>query len=189
MTFVQQFVQHAAEPRPAADNFVLWCELRNLTGCNATFRGDDVGQWIQHHVRHHFGERFPARTICWFCDYPESFVAKHKADRQATWEERMEHIAGHIRSDHHTLFHTRPDFHMLDHLYKHRLVDEQTYRFARQYSELPPELRHPDVGNAGDMTSGSLDRRQPQEVQFHNLEREDREYRRQKKKAAATRRW
>lgn len=179
MTFVEQFPGQFVEP--ATNDFFFWCEFRDLMDCDATFRGDDEAGWIQHHAQH-LGTRFPAETICWFCDYHTPFVAQHKADRQATFEDRMEHIAEHVRSDHLSVREMRPDFHMLEHLFKHRLISDERYYLAREYTELPRELQHPDAGFAQDMSSEPRHRGRAEAVEY-NMEKEDREHRRKKKKS------
>ncbi|KAK1830790.1 hypothetical protein QBC39DRAFT_409806 [Podospora conica] len=167
--FAAQFAAPVAQP-----DLVFRCEFRDLMGCNATFWGDDEAGWIRHHVDH-LGVRFPAKTICWFCDYHVPFVAQRKAERQAAFEERMEHIAEHIRSDHYSIDEMRPDFHMLEHLFKHRFINEETYYNAMRYTELPLALRHPDVGVVSPERGGRADGVE------HNLEKENRERRRKKK--------
>lgn len=51
--------------RQAVPNQVyeLPCELRNLTGCNLVFPGDDEDGWMDH-VERHLGGRFPPKLRC-----------------------------------------------------------------------------------------------------------------------------
>ncbi|KAK0740567.1 hypothetical protein B0T18DRAFT_330546 [Schizothecium vesticola] len=178
MTFTEQFPGQLGES--ATNGFFFWCEFGELMGCDATFRGDDEAGWIRHHVQH-LGVQFPRETICWFCDYHTPFVAHHKADRQATFEERMVHIAEHVRSDYLSINEMRPDFHMLEHLFRHHLISDETYYDARQYTELPRELQHPDAGFAHDMSSAPRHRGRAEGV-VNNTEKEDRDHLRKKKK-------
>ncbi|KAK3315352.1 hypothetical protein B0H66DRAFT_342478 [Apodospora peruviana] len=142
-SFAQQFNNvPAEEPAPETHgDFMLWCELSELKGCNASFRGDDVNAWIYHHA-HHLRDRFPGKLMCWFCD-DVPFVADNPADRWANFCLRMEHIRGHIFDEGLTPNHMRPDFHIIKHLGGHNELEEEVYTSAMAYDELPPGLRLP----------------------------------------------
>jgi hypothetical protein len=171
VAFAQQF---AAEPAPTyPPDFQLWCEFRDLNNCNVVFRGDDEAGWIRHHARH-LKDQFPSKVICWFCDHVP-FVAQDRASRQANFELRMLHIREHISSDYFGAEATRPDFHVLKHMYKHGLVDKVRYESAMKYSELPPQLRLRDS-----VPVSSPSRGQPHvHTQVYDLAKEQRQMRRQ----------
>ena len=151
--------------------FVLWCEFAALKGCNTIFHGDDEAAWIQHHAQH-LGERFPPELVCWFCDDHPHFFAKRTVERRSNFEERMEHIREHIFGDYMTQDLMRPDFYLIEYMYKHGKLDKGAYGHAMAYSELPESLREP----FDDEISSTS--KQPCNVQNHDLARENRQRRR-----------
>ncbi|KAK4678387.1 hypothetical protein QC764_307170 [Podospora pseudoanserina] len=146
----------AAPPAPtnwAQQTGELWCEFSELKGCSATFRLDDEFGWIEHHVRH-LREKLPVQSRCWFCDdYP--FVAESPSDLYPRFYERMQHIRLHIDFERVTSDHMRPDFHVVEHMYRQRLIPEHTYRLAMQFDELPPQLQIPGTPGAAPPSSSS----------------------------------
>ncbi|KAK3371690.1 hypothetical protein B0T24DRAFT_333343 [Lasiosphaeria ovina] len=189
-TLVQQLAagpDYAGHGQPQQQNsFVLWCEFCVLKGCQVTFRGDDEAGWIEHHARH-LEDRFPARLMCWFCDHVP-FVASQPAERRANFELRMQHIRAHIFDEYQLSDHMRPDFFVIEHLHKHRLLDEETFRYAMQYNELPAEFRLPPEEPSLLPSSRPLGQSQPYDRgQFHDLEKENR-YRRRNRDANRRRR-
>lgn len=140
----QNLVQQVANTPGAggASAFMLWCEFDALADCNERFRGDDIRGWIDHHERHHLQDRLPSQLLCWFCD-DLSFVTDRGTDSRANFDRRMHHIHNHIFQDYKTVHDMRPDFYMVEHLYNRGFIDEDTYRLARGYSELPSALRLP----------------------------------------------
>lgn len=128
------------------NDLVLWCEFRELSACQNTFRYDDVAGWIDHHAQH-LNNKFPAELVCWFCDDHPRFVAKRIEDRQYFFEARMEHIREHIRfGDVSESGATRPDFFMMSHLYKYGYLDRRTFEYVMKYNELPLSLQLPIDG-------------------------------------------
>ena len=155
---------------------MLWCEFSKLKNCNATFAGDDIAGWIEHHTAH-LRNKFPRRVVCWFCDHIP-FVAESKADRRANFEERMEHIREHINSDYMEVDNMRPDFFVVESLYKNGQIDQGTYQYAIAYTELPLSLRLPaDDAMSRPAASSAV------QYQCHDLEKEERHRRRQRKDA------
>jgi hypothetical protein len=153
-------------------DFTLWCEFSSLLGCDVTFRGDDEARWIRHHLQH-LGEEVPRRMVCWFCDdhppFKWSANTKHGdpfSESKAVFEERMQHIRQHIFDDWQTIEAQRPDFHMVQHLYKHGRLDRNVYDAAMSYSELPAAYRLPE--DMEDYRSGAI---------IENMENERRRYR------------
>lgn len=139
-TFAAQFAQ-ARDPTNPEGSFTLWCEFCALKNCNATFRGDDEYAWIEHHI-HHLHNRFPQQVVCWFCD-DVPFVSGRTEERYDNFVVRMQHIRWHIFDEHLTRSDMRPDFHVIQHLRKHNLIDKETFNHAMGYDELPATLRLP----------------------------------------------
>ncbi|KAK3343722.1 hypothetical protein B0T25DRAFT_305259 [Lasiosphaeria hispida] len=171
-----RFEQQFTYPPPGTDSsFELWCEFRDLLGCGETFRGNDKASWIQHHAEH-LHDKIPAQLMCWFCD-DHGFLAERTADRPYNFEQRMEHIHQHMSDDYPypTLDTMRPDFYMIKHLHKHRLINDGTYNSIIAFTEVPPEYQLPDsdprpLGQA----------KQREQGQCHDLQYEDRRRRRQR---------
>ncbi|KAK4135624.1 hypothetical protein BT67DRAFT_256281 [Trichocladium antarcticum] len=160
LPFAQQFAAGpAGHGTLAHGNAELWCEFSELKHCRETFRLDDGAGWIAHHARH-LRDSFPARLMCWFCDHVP-FVAARPAEAFANFEERMQHIQGHIFGDHRlTSEHTRPDFYVVRHLHRNGLLDDDTYRHAMAYDETPAIYRLP-----GSHSSSAWARGQQQQQQ------------------------
>ncbi|KAG7294337.1 hypothetical protein NEMBOFW57_004408 [Staphylotrichum longicolle] len=181
-------------PIPPHPGQVLWCEFSDLIECKAVFALDDVHSWIQHHVLH-LGDRFPPQLMCWFCDSGHApFVAQHPSDCYANFVDRMHHIRDHIFNNPRlTSDDTRPDFHLITHLYHIEMIDADTFRHAMSFTELPDRFRLPN----SDSDSHSHSSRQhgypyaaPREKgQCHDLAKEKRlERRRQKEKQTGRKR-
>lgn len=182
----QTLDQHvAAGPRPHQGAGDLWCEFSVLFNCNVTFRLDDAQSWIYHHIAHlGGGDRYPAKSTCWFCD-DVRFTASRPVDTYTKFWERMEHIHSHIMHDDRlTSRDVRPDFYVLKHLYETGLISEETYHYAMNYEELPRSLRLPESSAAAPSSSyrqaGPLDRGQPYDHQKE--ERRERRHKRELKK-------
>ncbi|KAK0732585.1 hypothetical protein B0T21DRAFT_384829 [Apiosordaria backusii] len=154
--------QHAAPPvaAPASHHAGdLWCEFSELKNCSVTFRLDDEASWIEHHVRH-LRDKLPVQSNCWFCD-DFRFVAESPGELYPRFYDRMQHIYSHIYDDRMTSHDVRPDFHVVEHMYRQRLIPDQTYRIAMQFDELPPEYRIPGVPGAAPPSSSSSSSRSP----------------------------
>ncbi|KAK4189908.1 hypothetical protein QBC35DRAFT_124347 [Podospora australis] len=154
----------------------LWCEFQDLHNCNARFQLDEQRAWIEHHVEHLFN-RYPRQSTCWFCNDPP-FVADRPLDAYSKFVERMQHIHRHIiEDDGLTNESVRPDFHFLNHLHNEGLIDEETYRHAMNYDELPRSYQLPGANASPSMASHQ--RSDPRaQGQMHDLEREERRERR-----------
>lgn len=138
-----------AVPPPAGERppgpHALWCEFSALLGCERTYRLDETAEWIEHHCRHLL-DTFPAQALCWFCnDVP--FVAADRPDGRANFVARMRHVRDHIRDEEwRGPDHVRPDFWVLKHMHRHGAIDDETFRCATAYSELPTSMRFPVPG-------------------------------------------
>lgn len=176
----------------------LWCEFSELQRCGATFRADDEAGWIAHHAAH-LGGTFPRKLMCWFCDddHHAPFVVVKDRDcsttaaeaeaeaRYANFELRMRHVREHILGDgrRRTPDDVRPDFFVVEHLGRRGLLDEDTYRHAMAFSEMPDKYRLPGSGSGSGDGGGEKLRRQQQQQraarekgEYHDLEREKRRY-------------
>ncbi|KAI0601885.1 hypothetical protein F4775DRAFT_358528 [Biscogniauxia sp. FL1348] len=122
------------DPAPQTDG-MLPCEFVGLTSCNAVFQLHDVRTWIEHIIGHLEG-KLPSKVHCWYCD-GQVFDAQGRRHLRANFEDRMQHICNHIRTEHRTAHDIRPDYHMLNHLHHYRLIPEEQYRLARDWKEAP----------------------------------------------------
>ncbi len=134
-------------PNPVAGTVILPCEFVGIGPCDVNFNYDETEAWIEHIIVEHLRDRLPAKAKCWFCDTYEFDVKSSVArnDRRVNFDMRMYHIRDHIIDEGMTANNIRPDFHMLDHLYHHRLITEQRYHEARRWTEVPcphSQIRH-----------------------------------------------
>ncbi|KAI1460881.1 hypothetical protein F4805DRAFT_348384 [Annulohypoxylon moriforme] len=132
------------EPPPTG-TYLLPCEFVGLGSCDVQFQFEDTETWIEHIITSHLQDKLPQKAVCWFCN-EYSFDCKDprvpRSDRRLNFHNRMEHIRGHI-ADGKTALDMVPDFHMLDHLLKHRLISEIRYNEVRKaYHGLPFPREH-----------------------------------------------
>ncbi|KAI1175765.1 hypothetical protein F4777DRAFT_303586 [Nemania sp. FL0916] len=113
---------------------VLPCEFVGYTYCPMTFMLDDYYGWINHIINVHLRGLLPERAKCWFCD-SRTFKSRGPEDLQSNFEERMTHIHQHLISGL-SVHDMRPDFDLTDHLQRHGLIPDYTYRHATEYSEV-----------------------------------------------------
>lgn len=176
-TFVQQFANPdlGAGAGAGARHDELWCEFSELLCCNATFRLDNELGWINHHVQH-LQDSYPRKLMCWFCDHVP-FVARSDeyGDTSTNFHERMLHIREHIFGDERrwTSQHVRPDFCLVEHLYRRRRIPDRMYRYAMKYEETPPEFRLPGTSSSSSSTRPAP-RRHQERGEFYDLEKEKR---------------
>ncbi|KAK4122921.1 hypothetical protein N657DRAFT_574833 [Parathielavia appendiculata] len=168
---------------PRRPDQILWCEFARLMNCHATFSLDDEIGWIQHHINH-LRDTYPRELMCWFCDY-HPFVAWHyPEDGFANFEERMQHVRGHILSDHRlTNRAMRRDLHMVAHLYHHGLLSAEEYKAAMEYDETPAAFRLPGSHSSSLLHRPSIGYQPaaPRErQQYHDLDREERRRQRER---------
>ncbi|KAL8397750.1 hypothetical protein RB594_004452 [Gaeumannomyces avenae] len=142
----------SAETASDDDHNYLACEFRDLLGCAWSFGVRDVDDWIAH-VASHLGGRFPAKSLCWFCndvvfDTGDSSSSSSSNKRRARFEERLRHVAAHHARDGCAYAHMRPDFYIVRHLREHAIIDADTYARCMRYTELPDELRRMRLAGA-----------------------------------------
>ncbi|OTA79948.1 hypothetical protein M434DRAFT_17920 [Hypoxylon sp. CO27-5] len=130
---------------PAPGTLVLPCEFVGLESCDTTFNYDETDAWIEHIIVDHLHDRLPSKVACWFCDaYLFDAKAPQVRDRRLNFHIRMEHIREHI-AEGKTANDIRPDFHMIDHLRRYRLISEATYNQVKRWHEVslrPEHMRH-----------------------------------------------
>lgn len=82
------------------------------------------------------GKNFPAHCICWFCNREYIAQSNSAADRWASYQARMHHIARHFRTQGFRANQIRPDYFFLDYIYRHGLIRDEEYRHAINLHEL-----------------------------------------------------
>ncbi|GAB1312959.1 hypothetical protein MFIFM68171_03169 [Madurella fahalii] len=174
-TFVQQFADGPA-PGGARHDY-LWCEFSELLNCPVTFRLDDERRWIAHHAEH-LKDSYPQTLMCWFCDHVP-FVAANSNDTAANFEERMLHIREHIFSDRYPLTSrdVRPDFHVVKHLHRLRVISDAMYKHAMAYDETPRSYRLPGTTSSSTRPLGqpsSVPPRNREVGEYYDLDKERR---------------
>ncbi|KAI1800913.1 hypothetical protein F4811DRAFT_485387 [Daldinia bambusicola] len=127
------------------DRAHLPCEFIGL-GCDETFSFNEVDAWTEHIITNHLGNKLPSTVVCWFCDiWPfDCNRPDITGDRRHNFYQRMQHICGHF-IDGKSVSEMRPDFYMIEHLGKNKLVAESTYRHLKRWKDVPcsiEEIRH-----------------------------------------------
>lgn len=142
---------------------LLVCEFRDLCGCPEIFNSNETEAWIEHIGGHHLGYKFPAKSVCWFCDdqvfdsevvdrkgkrTKKASSGEDKADKRErrahAFRQRLEHVAWHIVDQrHYKYLHMRPDFRLMKHMRKHGLLDDETYNFAIAFEDARRPLSSP----------------------------------------------
>lgn len=111
--------------------------------CKESFHAAELEPWIEHSISHFYG-KLPAKAICPFCD---DAVSNDKFDLESNWRSRMYHIFEHLQS-----FvapeNQRPDYFLLDHMWKKGLLNNESYRYLTRFTERPycPNLVPFDYG-------------------------------------------
>lgn len=134
---------------PFDHGYDLPCEQK-YTGCRIRFSPEYFESWIDHSISH-MGDRLPTRTVCTFCD-KEFDCSVNQEQPIVNWRERMAHIGEHFYENRQLnrereTEHSRPDFHVLDHMKRAGLLSDEDYDDAIAYTERPKypgsELRPP----------------------------------------------
>lgn len=114
---------------------LLVCEFAGFQPCGALFDPSDEEAWISHIVDNHLNGILPRVSMCWFCSDVPRFEAVSKS-REASFRERMSHIAWHFRNGW-SGDQMRPDFFLLDHVHSHGLISEDVFQWAKRFHEVP----------------------------------------------------
>ncbi|CAI6339624.1 unnamed protein product [Periconia digitata] len=92
--------------------------------CSYISQNED--EWKTHCLSHFRGEDPPRSIQCPLCDFHGTWD-----DGETAWAIRMDHIARMHTSFGETLRTSRPDFHLFQHLWRKRLIDEQDLKELR----------------------------------------------------------
>ncbi|KAF4450194.1 hypothetical protein F53441_6628 [Fusarium austroafricanum] len=104
----------------------LVCEFIGFSNCDKAFNSGDEAGWIAHIAKDHLIYRASSHS---------------QTDTEACYRKRMHHIAKHLRNGL-SGSQMRPDFFLLDHLHKYRLIDDEMFCKAQAYHEAPiPSLQ------------------------------------------------
>lgn len=87
---------------------------------NCSYISEDEEEWTTHCLSHFRGEEPPKSIRCPLCDFQGTWD-----DGSTAWHARMEHIAVSHAMRGETLRTSRPDFHLFQHLWQKRLIDDQ----------------------------------------------------------------
>ncbi|OCL09509.1 hypothetical protein AOQ84DRAFT_256139, partial [Glonium stellatum] len=113
----------------------------------------DQDEWRTHCLSHFRGEEPPKSVQCPLC---EDFRATYDDGREA-WDARMNHIASYHHMQGHTLRTSRPDFHLFQHLWQKRLIDDADLKELKGGNHNLTRAPQPFV-----ITNGRGRRREPQ---------------------------
>ncbi|KAK6845093.1 hypothetical protein PG995_015203 [Apiospora arundinis] len=134
-TVTSAFGAHATIHALYSSECVLPCEYAPLGLCNETFQPGEFEVWEDHIVSQHLRYQIPDRCICWFCDQ-EFSSEENNADARYNFSLRLEHIREHIY-DGRSVRHMRPDYFLLEHMYRNSQIREAHYQRECERSEGP----------------------------------------------------
>jgi len=125
----------------------LPCEFG--ASCFVRFHGLEFQLWVAHSVFHFASSHSqtslpPPKSVCIFCDELFESPSQSQDDILKTWGLRMEHILTHYKSLE-PLENSRPDFHVIDHLWSIGNISRHDYEEAISYSERPAHFNHPEL--------------------------------------------
>jgi len=131
---LNQGEEDLAELPESPDTCRLECLLKFLN-CNETF--DNIAQWDVH-CRSHFQGILPSSAECPFdCDWSAS--ARSTQQVEGIWRQRLFHMLIEHRGDDFAYTSSRPDRDVLNHLHRHRLIDDLQYRELRTNGRIDSE--------------------------------------------------
>ncbi|KAK7948226.1 uncharacterized protein PG986_009112 [Apiospora aurea] len=126
---------HATNP-PYNPQCRLPCEYARLGLCNETFGPEETDFWEWHVGTQHLQDNLPPHCICWFCD--QEFSARnHNVDERENFRFRLEHIRDHIIQERLAAQDMRPDYFLLEHMYRNGLLEKVHYQLECSYTEGP----------------------------------------------------
>ncbi|KAK8094541.1 hypothetical protein PG997_001226 [Apiospora hydei] len=92
--------------------------------------------WEWHVGTEHLQDNLPPHCICWFCD--QEFSARnHNGNERENFRFRLEHIRDHIIQGRLTAQDMRPDYFLLEHMYRNGLLEKVHYQLECSYTEGP----------------------------------------------------
>ncbi|KAK8044204.1 hypothetical protein PG993_004228 [Apiospora rasikravindrae] len=116
----------------------LPCEYARLGLCNETFGPDETDFWQWHILTLHLQDNPPPHCICWFCDREFSSSKDHDGNVEENFRLRLEHIRDHIvHQERFQAEHMRPDYFLLEHMYRNGLLERVPYQLECNYTERP----------------------------------------------------
>ncbi|KAK8039228.1 hypothetical protein PG993_007639 [Apiospora rasikravindrae] len=130
------FNDHATIDPPHNPRYRLPCEYARLGLCNETFGPEETDFWEWHVGTLHLQDRLPPHCICWFCDQ-EFSATDHNGDERENFRFRLEHIRDHIIQGRLNAQDMRPDYFLLEHMYRNGLLEKVHYQLECSYTEGP----------------------------------------------------
>ncbi|KAA8565183.1 hypothetical protein MFRU_008g00430 [Monilinia fructicola] len=146
---------------------VLPCEFVSIS-CGLTFHPDEFENWLEHTLSHFSNLPPPSKCLCLFCD--EDFEDNN--DPRHNWRQRMAHSREHLLDGETNI---RPDFLVLDYMWKNGLMTNEDYALAEQYTERPAV---PGLVRKGFETPEEKLKREKESKVLHNLQKEERDRKR-----------
>lgn len=125
---------------PGNGDYILPCEFIGYGSCNEQFYPVEVDRWMDHIMVDHLQNDLPSKSNCWFCDSISFDARRNHTDKATSFRNRLEHICTHIRDDGRGVDDIRADFHLLEHLWKRRLISRNVYEVARGWREGPSHV-------------------------------------------------
>ena len=129
-------VGNSAVPARLLAQLLLPCEFRDIMGCKQTFSFGNIDGWYEH-IGRHLRNKFPAYSLCWFCDDVKFDSSVYDGDAGYTFFLRLQHIRDEHIAWNMTVQQKRPDFFLVDHLYQNGLIDDRTLAKMKKKNELP----------------------------------------------------
>lgn len=87
---------------------------------NCCYVSEDQEEWRTHCLSHFEGEDPPKSILCPLCDFQGTWE-----DGWTAWDARQSHLSDQHFSRGETLKTSRPDFHLFQHLWQKRLIEDQ----------------------------------------------------------------
>lgn len=122
---------------PGDGGYILPCEFVGYGACNEQFDPLDTEQWIEHIIVDHLQNQLPNKSNCWFCDNYDFDARRDRIDKMTSFRNRLEHVRSHILDEGCGADGIRPDFDLVAHLWKLRLISQRVYDAAQRYREGP----------------------------------------------------
>jgi hypothetical protein len=110
----------------------LPCLLREIIRCPVTFRLSEREHWYSHSLSHYGDADPPRHALCIFCH-----TVFDSSSPAICWSKRMNHIADHFENNR-TIERSRPDFRVIEDMWKKGCISEEDYKHCFQYTERPP---------------------------------------------------
>ncbi|KAG9229861.1 hypothetical protein BJ875DRAFT_175695 [Amylocarpus encephaloides] len=162
----------------------LPCEC-SFMDCYVRFHPEYYADWVAHARSHFIDHPLPSKLVCTFCPTEFDSARTSNGDTSANFNQRMIHIGNHFfqNRDLHTgttQTHPKPDFFMLEHLWRTGLLADEDYRYLTRYTERPPcdGLRDRDFVTPEEEARRSRVEREGR--RYHNQADEDRRRRRER---------